>query len=163
MPIAFGMLLTNLPLNGLMDHPIYEYLAEATHNGKEGTQVIMEDGSVMYQYIKQTGGLLYYLYQGVKLGIYPPLIFLGVGAMTDFGPLLANPKSLLLGAAGLVIAVAGIVFPEPVTSYAGVLAAAEAAGALACGVYAFNPEVIRDEWVDIGPVVPYKPGERPQL
>ena len=45
------------------------------------------------------GGLFYYLYQGVKLGIYPPLIFMGVGAMTDFAPLIANPKSLLLGAA----------------------------------------------------------------
>jgi oxaloacetate decarboxylase beta subunit len=45
------------------------------------------------------GGMLWYLYQGVKLGIYPPLIFLGVGAMTDFGPLIANPKTLLLGAA----------------------------------------------------------------
>jgi len=45
------------------------------------------------------GGLIYYLYQGVKLGIYPPLIFLGIGAMTDFGPLIANPSSLLLGAA----------------------------------------------------------------
>ncbi len=45
------------------------------------------------------GGLLYYLYQGIKLGIYPPLIFLGIGILTDFGPLIANPKSLLLGAA----------------------------------------------------------------
>ena len=54
---------------------------------------------VGYQYIKQNGGLLYYLYQGVKLGIFPPLIFMGVGAMTDFGPLIANPMSLLLGAA----------------------------------------------------------------
>ncbi len=48
------------------------------------------------------GGLLYYLYQGVKMGIYPPLIFLGVGAMTDFGPLIANPKSILLGAAAQI-------------------------------------------------------------
>ncbi len=71
LPIAFGMLLANLPLAGLMDPP------------KGDT----------------AGGLLYYLYRGVKLGIYPPLIFLGVGAMTDFGPLIANPKSLLLGAA----------------------------------------------------------------
>ena len=70
-PIAFGMLLANLPLAGLMAEP---------------------EGSM-------AGGLLYYLYQGVKLGIYPPLIFLGVGAMTDFGPLIANPKSILLGAA----------------------------------------------------------------
>lgn len=49
-----------------------------------------------------TGGLVYYLYQGVKLGIYPPLIFLGIGAMVDFGPLIANPKSLLLGAAAQI-------------------------------------------------------------
>ncbi|NLY75553.1 MAG: sodium ion-translocating decarboxylase subunit beta [Firmicutes bacterium] len=76
LPIAFGMLLTNLPLAGLMDEPL------------------MADGKLV-----QPGGLIYYLYQGVKLGIYPPLIFLGVGAMTDFGPLLANPKSILLGAA----------------------------------------------------------------
>ncbi len=70
-PIAFGMLLTNLPIAGLM---------EPGHDG-------------------QSAGLLYYFYQGVKLGVFPPLIFLGVGAMTDFGPLIANPKSLLLGAA----------------------------------------------------------------
>ncbi len=102
LPIAFGMLLTNLPLAGLMDGPTYEYLLESTHNGKEGVAVLMEDGSTVYQYVKTTGGLFYYLYQGVKLGIYPPLIFLGVGAMTDFGPLIANPKSLLLGAAAQV-------------------------------------------------------------
>ncbi len=98
-PIGFGMLLANLPLAGLNGTPVYEYLSEAVHNGKAGVEVIMEDGSVMYQYVKSNGGLLYYLYQGVKLGIYPPLIFMGVGAMTDFGPLIANPKSLLLGAA----------------------------------------------------------------
>lgn len=98
-PIGFGMLLANLPLAGLNNTPVYEYLAEATHNGKAGVEVIMEDGTKMYQYVKSNGGLLYYLYQGVKLGIYPPLIFMGVGAMTDFGPLIANPKSLLLGAA----------------------------------------------------------------
>ena len=70
-PIAFGMLLVNLPLAGLMDAP--------TENGP--------------------GGLLYYLYQGTNLGIYPPLIFLCLGASTDFGPLLANPKTILLGGA----------------------------------------------------------------
>jgi sodium ion-translocating decarboxylase beta subunit len=75
LPISFGMLLVNLPLAGLMDGP-------STVNGQF-----------------QPGGLIYYLYQGVDLGIYPPLIFLGVGAMTDFGPLLANPRSILLGAA----------------------------------------------------------------
>ena len=99
LPISFGMLLANLPLAGLMDGPTYEYLTEAMHAGKAGVATILPDGSTVYQYVKQGGGLLYYLYQGVKLGIYPPLIFLGVGAMTDFGPLIANPKSLLLGAA----------------------------------------------------------------
>lgn len=70
-PIAFGILLVNLPLAGLM--------AEAANNNP--------------------GGLLYYLYQGTNLGIYPPLIFLCLGASTDFGPLLANPKTILLGGA----------------------------------------------------------------
>ncbi|HEY8393114.1 MAG TPA: sodium ion-translocating decarboxylase subunit beta [Capillibacterium sp.] len=86
LPIAFGALLTNLPLAGLMNGPT------------------LVDGK------PEPGGLLYYLYQGVELGIYPPLIFLGIGAMTDFGPLLANPKSILLGAAaqlGIFIALLG--------------------------------------------------------
>jgi len=77
LPIGFGMLLTNLPLGGLMAHPIGVY------------------GEKSFQ----PGGLFYYLYMGVKLGIYPPLIFMGVGALTDFGPLIANPRSILLGAA----------------------------------------------------------------
>jgi sodium ion-translocating decarboxylase beta subunit len=81
MPIAFGMLLANLPAAGMMAPPTVEIDAVT---GGEKTAV---------------GGMLWYLYQGVKLGIYPPLIFLGVGAMTDFGPLIANPKTLLLGAA----------------------------------------------------------------
>ncbi len=102
LPIAFGMLLANLPMAGLMDGPTYEYFNESVHLGKSGVPVYLADGSLVYQYVKQTGGLLYYLYQGVKLGIYPPLIFLGVGAMTDFGPLIANPKSLLLGAAAQI-------------------------------------------------------------
>ena len=99
MPIAFGMLLTNLPLAGIMDEPIYEIISNPTYHGKAGIPIYNGDMLVGYQYIKQNGGLLYYLYQGVKLGIFPPLIFMGVGAMTDFGPLSANPMSLLLGAA----------------------------------------------------------------
>ncbi len=67
LPIAFGMLLANLPMANLSSY--------------------------------NEGSLIYYLYQGVKMGIYPPLIFLGIGCMTDFGPLIANPKSFLLGAA----------------------------------------------------------------
>jgi oxaloacetate decarboxylase beta subunit len=63
--------------------------------------------------LMEEGGLLYWLYQGVKLGIYPPLIFMGVGALTDFGPLIANPKSLLLGAAaqfGIYVTFIGAIF-----------------------------------------------------
>ena len=99
MPIAFGMLLTNLPLAGIMDEPIYEIISNPTYHGKAGIPIYNGDMLVGYQYIKQNGGLLYYLYQGVKLGIFPPLIFMGVGAMTDFGPLIANPKTSLLGGA----------------------------------------------------------------
>ncbi len=80
LPIAFGMLLANLPLTGLMSEPASQ---------------------------SEVGGLLYYLYLGVKKGIYPSLIFLGIGAMTDFGPLIARPSSLLIGAGsqfGIVIA-----------------------------------------------------------
>ena len=99
MPIAFGMLLTNLPLAGIMDEPMYEIISNPMYHGKAGVPIYNGDVLVGYQYVKQNGGLLYYLYQGVKLGIFPPLIFMGVGAMTDFAPLIANPISLLLGAA----------------------------------------------------------------
>lgn len=85
-PIAFGMLLANLPGADLMKGPVME-IAKDPKTGE------------LVSKTKEVGGLLYYIYQGVKLGIYPPLIFLGVGAMTDFGPLIANPKSILLGAA----------------------------------------------------------------
>ena len=99
MPIAFGMLMTNLPLAGIMDEPIYEIISNPTYHGKAGVPIYNGEMLVGYQYVKQNGGLLYYLYQGVKLGIFPLLIFMGVGAMTDFAPLIANPISLLLGAA----------------------------------------------------------------
>ena len=91
-PIAFGMLLSNLP----------------------GTEMyhasLFEGGHVHWAEFSETAGLIDYLYLGVKLGIYPSLIFLGVGAMTDFGPLIANPRSLILGAAaqlGIFIAFLG--------------------------------------------------------
>ncbi|MDD5018618.1 MAG: sodium ion-translocating decarboxylase subunit beta [Eubacteriales bacterium] len=95
-PIAFGMILTNLPGAGLMDHPveILNLVQTPLAEGEAGANYVVSHAEAY-----QNGGLLYYLYQGVKLGIYPPLIFLGVGAMTDFGPLIANPKSLILGAA----------------------------------------------------------------
>ena len=86
LPIAFGMLLTNLPGAGMYHSELFA------------------DGHVHWTNAEgvgfdRIGGLIDFLYLGVKLGIYPCLIFVGVGAMTDFGPLIANPKSLLLGAA----------------------------------------------------------------
>ena len=96
LPIAFGMLLTNLP-GADMYHP--ELFA--LHTGDHVDWVAFTQGA----------GLLDYLYLGVKLGIYPCLIFFGVGAMTDFAPLIANPKSLLLGAAaqlGIFITFVGV-------------------------------------------------------
>ncbi len=150
LPIAFGMLLVNLPLGGVMDpqrnsmepftqeqmvqyidgtyeevYPVYEQelsistsfysQIETVQNANGATVEVISDGNGIYKVVTkedgtkvaimpywqhfEQGGLLWYLYQGVKLGIYPPLIFLGIGAMTDFGPLLSNPKSFLLGAA----------------------------------------------------------------
>lgn len=151
LPIAFGMLLVNLPLSGVMDpqqnslveftdaelvqyvngnyeqvYPVYEQYANTYANDEHITTMTTDageevrvyvNGSSVYKVEEDTdgdgvvrvvvpmwqhfaqGGLLWYLYQGVKFGIYPPLIFLGIGVMTDFGPLLSNPKSFLLGAA----------------------------------------------------------------
>lgn len=147
LPIAFGMLLVNLPLGGVMDpqrnslvefteaeffqyvegtyeqvYPVMETEAQIAADSpyiqrtESGAMYVADtsgyykvlpdsDGDGICEAVKpywqhfEQGGLLWYLYQGVKFGIYPPLIFLGIGAMTDFGPLLSNPKSLLLGAA----------------------------------------------------------------
>ncbi|MBQ0022350.1 MAG: sodium ion-translocating decarboxylase subunit beta [Prevotellaceae bacterium] len=92
LPIAFGMILTNLPFGGMFNSEMWnnEFLNENSPHHHD------------YLYILQNGGLLDWLYIGVKGSIYPCLIFLGVGAMTDFGPLIANPRSLLLGAAAQV-------------------------------------------------------------
>ena len=84
LPIAFGMLLTNLPFGNLMHMEFFE------------------GGTVDMDAVIHGGGLLDFLYLGVKFGIYPPLIFLGVGAMTDFSSLIANPRSILLGAAAQI-------------------------------------------------------------
>ena len=92
LPIAFGMILTNLPGAGMFDSEMWnnEFLNADSPNYHS------------YGYIMAHGGLLDILYIGVKAGVYPCLIFLGVGAMIDFGPLIANPKSLLLGAAAQI-------------------------------------------------------------
>ena len=93
LPIAFGMLLSNLPM-------IKDSSAIMMHTEFFTNPEYMTDGKyINVGYIWQHGGLLDLLYLGVKLGIYPPLIFVGIGCMTDFGPLIANPKSILLGAA----------------------------------------------------------------
>ena len=84
LPIAFGMLLTNLPNTGLYHPELWNI--DAGHE--------LNFGDILHN-----GGLLDMLYLGVKLQIYPALIFLGIGCMTDFAPLIANPKSFLLGAA----------------------------------------------------------------
>ena len=142
LPIAFGVLLANLPMGGLMDEPkttqtlvavadqalsisgSYKvesadgrsivYLVET--KGKEEIKTMVATSDVemplnskleitvangrtyFYGAKTQIGGLLYYLYQGVKLGIYPSLIFMGIGVMTDFGPLIARPSALFMGA-----------------------------------------------------------------
>ncbi len=105
LPIAFGMLLVNL-YPAIMDAPTTEIIEravyDAAHGGEAQNYAITVINGVEYYNIPKVGGLFYYLYQGVKLGIYPPLIFLGVGAMTDFGPLIANPKSFILGAAAQI-------------------------------------------------------------
>ena len=84
LPIAFGMLLANLPGSGIIHMEFF---------------INTPTGHPMWLDILNGGGLADMLYMGVKLGVYPPLIFLGIGTMTDFGPLISNPKSLLLGAA----------------------------------------------------------------
>ena len=99
--IAFGCLLTNLPLGGLYHDELWQ-------------EFMNPDSAAYHSYgtILREGGLLDFFYIGVKTSIYPCLIFMGVGAMTDFGPLLSNPKSLLLGAAaqlGVFVAFFGAV------------------------------------------------------
>jgi oxaloacetate decarboxylase beta subunit len=89
LPIAFGMLLSNIPSAGLF------------HTSMWNDEFLNPNSPFFhsYRHVVAEGGLLDILYIGVKMGVYPCLIFLGVGAMTDFGPLIANPKSLLFGAA----------------------------------------------------------------
>ena len=118
-PIAFGMLLANIP--GPIGDQIFhmEYFVQS--NGAE----------IQWSELGAHGGLVDFLYLGVKLGIYPPLIFLGVGAMTDFKPLIANPKSLLLGAAaqfGVFAAFLGAVllgFTGPESASIGIIGGAD--------------------------------------
>ncbi len=117
LPIAFGMLLTNLPGAEMFHEQLFA-------GGHVHWDLFGGGGDI-------TAGLIDYLYLGVKLGIYPCLIFIGVGAMTDFGPLIANPKSLLLGAAaqlGIFMTFAGarlLGFTDKVASSIGIIGGAD--------------------------------------
>ena len=116
LPMAFGMILANLPGSGIIH-----------------MQYFVGDGleHPMWIEILNNGGLADMLYMGVKLGIYPPLIFLGIGTMTDFAPLISNPKSLLLGAAaqlGVFVAFLGGVllgFTGPQSASIGIIGGAD--------------------------------------
>ncbi|MBR2048866.1 MAG: sodium ion-translocating decarboxylase subunit beta [Oscillospiraceae bacterium] len=118
--IAFGCLLTNLPLGGLYHQELWTNFMDATHEAYHSYGVILREG-----------GLLDFFYIGVKTSIYPCLIFMGVGAMTDFGPLLSNPKSLLLGAAaqmGVFVAFFGAIllgFTGPEAASIGIIGGAD--------------------------------------
>ena len=105
LPIAFGMLLTNLPFTELYHAELWNpapnpyFAPEYIEQGANVRVSFTKETSLDYGRVLHDGGLLDLLYLGVKLQIFPPLIFLGIGTMTDFGPLIANPKSFLLGAA----------------------------------------------------------------
>ena len=123
LPIAFGMLLANLPGANLFHMDLF----------------IHEDPSFGHLFLIQEvidkGGLMDFLYLGVKLGIYPSLIFLGVGAMTDFTPLIANPKSLLLGAAAQFGIIGGA--DGPTAIYVTKTLAPALLGAIAVAAYSY--------------------------
>ena len=124
--IAFGCLLTNLSyFTGMGENALYH---------PELWEAFLDEASPYYHsygHIMSNAGLLDFFYIGVKAGIYPSLIFLGVGAMTDFGPLLANPKSLLMGASaqlGVFIAFFGAVmlgFSGPESASIGIIGGAD--------------------------------------
>ena len=122
LPIAFGMLVANIPT-----------ISDAVYHSEIFINTLGDNGESIIDWAKlaHDGGLIDFLYLGVKLGIYPPLIFLGVGAMTDFKPLIANPKSLLLGAAaqlGVFIAFFGALvfgFSVPEAASIGIIGGAD--------------------------------------
>ena len=115
LPIGFGMLMTNLPLDGIFHMDIF----------------INSTNHIDWALLGSSGGMVDYIYLGVKLGIYPPLIFLGIGTMTDFEPLIARPSSLLLGAAaqlGIFITFVGcrfMGFTGPESSAIGIIGGAD--------------------------------------
>ena len=130
LPIATGMLLANLPGANLFH---MEWFVDGVPTGvfENGVEILSTKLSDVVSYAIGNGGLLDILYLGVKLGIYPSLIFLGVGAMTDFSPLIANPKSIFLGGAaqlGVFMAFFGALlfgFSPQVASAIGIIGGAD--------------------------------------
>ena len=121
LPIGFGMLMTNLPLDGIFHMDIF----------------INETQHINWELLGTSGGMADYIYLGVKLGIYPPLIFLGIGTMTDFEPLIARPSSLLLGAAaqlGVFVAFLGGVLLGIIESLSKAYISSQMADAIVFGV-----------------------------
>ena len=128
--IAFGMLLTNLPSVQILESGEMVFTNEMYHS--ELWTAFMQPGSTLgYGDILKQGGLLDILYIGVKTCVYPCLIFVGIGAMTDFGPLISNPKSLLLGAAaqvGIFVTFIGcffLGFPQEAAASIGIIGGAD--------------------------------------
>jgi oxaloacetate decarboxylase beta subunit len=123
LPIAFGMFLVNLPISGIMNNATTQITIDGVtqiipggllENAIRFSADLKQYGLDFFDVAQEVpGGLFHYLYFGDELGIFPPLIFMGVGVLTDFGPLLANPKSFLLGAAaqfGIFLAFFGALF-----------------------------------------------------
>ncbi len=164
LPIAFGMLLTNLPFTELYHAELWNpatnpyFAPEYIEQGANVLVSFTKETSLDYGRVLHDGGLLDLLYLGVKLQIFPPLIFLGIGTMTDFGPLLANPKTALLGGAAqfgifgallLALCVFGFTMPQaasigiiggadgPTSIYVTSKLAPELLGAIAVAAYSY--------------------------
>ena len=124
LPIGFGMLMTNLPLDGIFHMDIF----------------INETQHINWELLGTSGGMADYIYLGVKLGIYPPLIFLGIGTMTDFEPLIARPSSLLLGAAaqlGIFFTFVGAKILGPTAIFVTTRLAPHLLGSIAVAAYCY--------------------------
>ncbi|MBO4353371.1 MAG: sodium ion-translocating decarboxylase subunit beta [Clostridia bacterium] len=131
LPIAIGMLIANIPGANIFH---MDWFIEGVPTGEiaaDGTAIMSESLSDIVSYAIGHGGLIDILYLGVKLGIYPSLIFLGVGAMTDFSPLIADPKRMFMGATaqlGVFVAFFGALllgFTEPEAASIGIIGGAD--------------------------------------
>ena len=129
--IAFGMLLTNLPGAGMYNGELWRLFMAPEQIKNAAGELVANPYSHNYTMILAEGGLLDILYIGVKTCVYPCLIFIGIGAMTDFGPLISNPKSLLLGAAAQIGIFATFIgcfylgFPQEAAASIGIIGGAD--------------------------------------